>query len=174
MSDAGVMALLSIMSKIFKMLSHNFDEGSILQQLSVAFPNTINGFYIENGERVSSCCPHVPWPNHTFLSKRLPCNEILMKTVRGRSGTGNTTLTPFKSYPYQSLKNAIQRLVSRQGFLELCEHWRIRTAQIPEGILCDIYEGEVWQTLTSIDGVGFLEFKYNLCFMLNVDWFQYK
>ena len=201
-SDAGVMALLSILSKIFKMLSHNFDEGSILQQLSVAFPNTINGslrligldkdnftlyivcprcssvfpynsgFCIVNGQRVSNSCPHVPWPNHTFPSKRLPCDEILMKTLRGRSGTGNTTLTPFKTYPYQSLKNAIQRLVSRKGFLELCEHWRLRATKIPEGILCDIYEGEVWQTFTSIDGVGFLEFKYNLCFILNVDWFQ--
>ena len=59
-----------------------------------------------------------------------------MKTVRGRSGTGNATLTPFKSYPYQSLKNAIQGSVAT--VLELCEHWRIRSVQIPEGILCDI------------------------------------
>ena len=201
-SDAGVMALLSVLSKIFKMLSRNFDEGSILQQLAVALPTTLNGtmsligldkdnftlyivcprcssvfsydsgFSVTNGQRASNCCLHVPWPNHIFPSKRLRCGEILMKTVRGRCGTGNITLTPFKTYPYQSLKNAIQRLVSRKGFLELCEHWRLRTNKIPEEILCDVYEGDVWKTFTSVDGVGFLQFKHNLCFILNVDWFQ--
>ena len=69
-----------------------------------------SGFVIANGQRISNSCPHVPFPNHPVPSKRLPCGSILMKTVRGNSGTGNITLKPFQTYPYQSIGEEEQQI----------------------------------------------------------------
>lgn len=78
----------------------------------------------------------------------------------------------FRVFPYQSLKDALKILISRKGFLDHCEHWQTRGAKLPAGILGDIYEGAVWRDFFVVDGVSFLQSRYNLCFTLNVDWFQ--
>lgn len=91
-----------------------------------------------------------------------------MKTIRSRNG--NTSIQPFKVFPYQSLKDAIQRLILKDKFLDNCEHWRTRT--VAPGYLCDIYEGQTWLNFLSEIGSGFLQSRYNLCFTINLDWFQ--
>lgn len=71
--------------------------------------------------------------------------------------------------PYQSLKSSIQRLVSKQGFVENCEQWRSRTA--PSGYLCDIFDGSLWNEFNSTEK-NFLTHPYCYMLTLNVDWFQ--
>ena len=61
-------------------------------------------------------------------------------------------------------------MIERGNFLERCEHWRSRT--IEEGRLGDIYDGKVWKDLHNMSGRPFLEFPGNLCFSLNIDWFN--
>ena len=102
----------------------------------------------------------------TQPSKRLPCGVALMKTVRSR--TGNSYIQPLKVYPYQQLKSALQRLILRDKFLDICEHWRTRI--VPPGHLYDIYEGQTWQGFLSNN--DFFQSRYNLCLTIKVDWFQ--
>ena len=197
-SDAAVMALLSFLSKYFRLTSQNDNGESILQHLSLGIPQTLQGAYnmvgidknnftnfivcpqcnsvysedlsftIVDGCKVSNNCSHISWPNHAHSSKRVPCGAILMKSMRSRNGS--TTIQPFKIYPYHSLISAIQRLVVRDNFLKNIEHWRIRT--VPPGFLCDMYEGEMWKEFLGEDETGFLQSRYNLCLTINVDWFQ--
>ena len=82
-----------------------------------------------------------------------------MKTVKGRSGI--SILRPHKVFPYQSVKEAIKKLISRNGLLGNCEHCKTRQCTIPSGMLGAVYEVKVWQ-----------ESNYNLCLTINVDWFQ--
>lgn len=201
-SDAAVTALIFFLSKFFKLISRNCNEGDTLQQFSNAFPKTLKGamkligvsnenftqyivcplchsvynydfgYVIENNIRIPNCCIHVKMPNHPSAAYRQPCGVPLMKTVKGRGGSGNISLKPFRVFPYQSLKDALKILISRKGFLDHCEHWRTRGAKLPAGILGDIYEGAVWRDFFVVDGVSFLQSRYNLCFTLNVDWFQ--
>ena len=93
-----------------------------------------------------------------------------MKSGRGRSG--NLTIQPYKTYAYQSLKVAIANLVNRRGFLEKCEHWRARCDALPEGLLGDIYDAQIWRDFMTVDRVNFSRTRFNFCLGLNVDWFQ--
>ena len=124
-----------------------------------------SGFTLVNGLRISNNCSHVSWPNHSQPSRRRPCGAVLMKNIRNRSG--NNTIQPYKIFPYQSLIEAIQRLVLRDNFLNDIEHWRTRV--VPTGFLCDVYEGEIWNKFLTD---GFLQYRYNLCLTINTDWFQ--
>ena len=106
-------------------------------------------------------------PHHPHASRRRPCGAYLMKNGRGRSG--NFTIQPYKTFAYQSLKVAIGNLVNRRGFLEQCEHWRSRCAALPEGLLGDIYDAQIWKDLMTVDGINFSATRFNLCLGLNVD-----
>ena len=83
-------------------------------------------------------CKHKEFPSHPVSSFRKSCGVPLLRTLSRRNH-----FLPFKSYPYQSLKDAIVRLLKRVGFLEKCEHWRARTAI--EGYYGDVYDGRVWR-----------------------------
>ena len=195
-SDDAVTALLTFLSKFFNLTCHNLEEQSIFHHLSAGIPQTLHGafhmvgvnrdnfiyyivcqqcnsvftresgFMIVDGKQVPNTCPHVPWPNHSQPSKQLPCGAVLMKTIRSR--TDNTYIQPFKVYPYQSLKVALQRLILRDKLLDICEHWRTRI--VPPGYLYDIYDGQTWQDFLSDN--GFFQSMYNLCLTINIDWFQ--
>ena len=52
----------------------------------------------------------------------------------------------------------------------LCECWRKRA--VSENVFADVYDGEVWRELQYIDGSPYLAAPHNLCFMMNVDWFN--
>lgn len=191
--DAAVTALLSFLSKFFNLTCHDLEEQSIFRHLSTGIPQTLcgafhivgvnrdnfikyivcqhcdsvftweSGFMIVDGKQIPNTCPHVPWPNHSQLSQQLPCGMVLMKTIRSR--TGNTYIQPCKVYPYQSLKDALQRLILKSKFLDNCEHWKTRP--VTPGYLYDIYEGKTWQDFQHEN--GFLQSRYNLCLTINID-----
>ena len=198
-SDAPTVALLLFLCKYFDKLSHCYDG---LKEINNDIPKTLRGagkligltndhftqyivcqscdsvfnsdfgYVMEHGQKVPNKYPHIAMPNHPFPSQRHPCGSLLMRTIRGRGGHGNVMLRPNKVYPYQSLIGALTMLMSRDGFLDCCEHWRKRVNTMPSHVLADIYEGKVWSDFFVVDGVSFLQSPYNLCFTMNVDWFQ--
>ena len=64
-------------------------------------------------------------------------------------------------------------LLLQPGFLNLCEQWCENLVSVPS-VVCDVYGGKLWQEFMVVSGIPFLAIfcKYNLAFMLNVDWFQ--
>ena len=120
----------------------------------------------ESGQQVSKECSHVHFPNHPQVSRRKPCGTQLLKQIRTKSGY---VLSPIRVFPYKSLKKSIENLVKRKGFTKSCEMWRHR--KVPEGVACNIYDGEVWKWFNSNDGNNFLSSPGYLL-TLNVDWFE--
>ena len=43
---------------------------------------------------------------------------------------------------------------------------------VPEGILCDIYDGKIWKQFADSDETLFFSKPYHIGLMLNCDWFQ--
>ena len=84
----------------------------------------------------------------------------------------NIKLVPCKIYPYCSLKDSLTLLVSRPGFLDLCEHWRERSLKVPVNTLADVYEGQVWHDFNSQKYDNFLQCPGNLLLSLNFDFFH--
>ena len=146
-SDAGVGVLLLFVYHLLKLLG-----GTFHQQYLEAFPKSLSAarktilgdsalFYeyivcpkcnaiydydkcIEkaaDGSIISSKCQNVKFQNHQQHSQRLPCGATLLRTVK--IGVSNK-LKPYKIYAYNSLKNSVERLLKRPGFLEKCEKWR--------------------------------------------------
>ena len=97
----------------------------------------------------------------------MPCNEVLLKTVRTKKGI---SLQPFKVYPYPSIKSSLQVLAARPGFLHKCELWRNHPSYRQTPLLGDIYDGEVWKSFNS--SLEFLNSPFCYFLTLNVDWFQ--
>lgn len=185
------------MQKLFELLASNYD-GGVLHEICNGFPKTrsaallligINtnafiqyivcpkchavfdyefGFTKEGSNELPKQCPHVEMPNHPHALQRKLCSAYLMKTF----SKSMSKVRPFKLYAYQSLKDAMTNLVNRNHFLKLCDHWRNRCANLPEGYLGDIYDGNMWKQFQVVDGINFLGSSYNFCFTLNVDWFQ--
>ena len=88
-------------------------------------------------------CSYIRFPNHPHLSKRLPCNVQLIKTVRTSAGT--TSLYPRQLYCYHSIIDHLKDRVKSPGFFEKCEMWRSRNKE--EGVLMDIYDGMIFRIL---------------------------
>ena len=79
-------------------------------------------------------------------------------------------MSPIKVYPYKCLKKSIEKLVKREGFLENCEKWRKRI--VPEGFLCDIYDGALRKKFSSPEKQNFLCSPHYYLLSMNVDWFE--
>ena len=69
---------------------------------------------ISGSTRTSRKCPYVQFPNHNRQSCRHACGAPLLRTVKKNSAT---SFKPYKTYSYQSLKDAAARLLKRNGFL---------------------------------------------------------
>lgn len=126
-------------------------------------------FEVRFGKKISKHCEFVAFPNHIHRTQRTPCGALLLKEVRFQS---KVQLLARKVYPYRSLKDALTLLVSRPGFLSLCEHWRERAKNIPTNTLADVYDGKVWNDFTSEKYEYFLQSSGNLVLSLNFDFFQ--
>ena len=122
-----------------------------------------------NGQRNSKCCEFVAFPNHRYRHYRSMCGEMLLK--QSKIMGGNVKLIPRNTYPYYSLKNSLASLISRPGFVELCEHWRERAQNIPSDILADVYEGNVWKQFCE-EYNRFLQYPGNFLLLMNMDFFQ--
>jgi len=97
-----------------------------------------------NGVQLAKSCCHVKYPRHPHRSCRQPCNTEVLKTSVHKQ---QAILVPIKTYSYYPLHLSIQRLVSKPGFLNKCEQWRVRQHVMPSGYLGDIYDGHVWKNI---------------------------
>lgn len=122
----------------------------------------INHFGVKESKR----CKFISNPDHPHLSRRVPCGAVLLKKVKIKSGY---KLSPIKAYPYKPLRKSLEQLLKRKDFLQNCEKWRTRT--VPDGLMCDIYDGAVWKKF-SAEEQSFLSSPYCYLLTLNVDWFQ--
>ena len=122
----------------------------------------------EYGCEVSKCCTRVLYPNHTQISKRKACDEILMKKVKYKMH--KFCFKPIQTYCYLGIRAGITLLLNRPNFWENCNEWRRRTT--PTDTYVDIFDGQVWKDFQEYQGKAFLKELYNLALMLNVDWFQ--
>ncbi|SMN01974.1 hypothetical protein SPONN_281 [uncultured Candidatus Thioglobus sp.] len=104
----------------------------------------------------SSCISH---------RKRVP----LLRTIVTCKGT--TKYYPFLSYPYCSLISTLRSMLLRPGFLNLCEEWR-ECVLFEDSKLRDVYDGRIWREFMTVGGKPFLSTKFNLTFIINIDWFQ--
>lgn len=77
---------------------------------------------------------------------------------------------PHKLYCVSSIINQVESLLKRPGIPEMCEQWRLRNVE--EGVMADIYDGQIWKDFLCYKGKDFLNSPRNLAFRINVDWFQ--
>ena len=94
---------------------------------------TIDQCILINGE--SKHCSFVELPNHPHSSKRIPCNETLMKKIKKG---GKFKLITKKVYMYRSVITSLKNIAQRKGFLIKCDHWRNRNTG---DLMGDIYDG---------------------------------
>lgn len=114
-------------------------------------------------------CSYVRFPRHPHQNMRSKCGEKLMKAVK--TAKKNRILVPLKVFCYNSIIDTIKDLVQRPGILDIFSEWKLR--KIPEGVMCDIYDGELWKSfLYTADQEELLSSRYTLGLLLNVDWFQ--
>ncbi|XP_067230067.1 uncharacterized protein [Chanodichthys erythropterus] len=123
-----------------------------------------------DGTKVCKTCGHIPFYNHPHQRSALrkKCGSALLR--KAKYSNGKEYVDPIRSYCYKSVVQSLEELVKRPGFEEKCEEWRKR--KIPEGVLGDVYDGQIWQDYQYVNGEPFLAEPNNLALMLNVDWFQ--
>ena len=112
--------------------------------------------------------PFIAFPRHPHQQRRFPCGARLLSEVKLKSG--KSKYYPRKYYCYKTISESLASLCKRKGFLPACETWRLR--DIPEGMLCDIYDGQVWKDFQYVNEEPFLAVPHNLALMLNIDWFR--
>ena len=124
---------------------------------------------VRNGVKKAKVCCHVAFPSHPHTSQRTPCNSQLLKKVKTNKGH---SLVPLCVYPYYPLVKSLERLAAKPGFIQSCEKWRERNICVPNNILGDIYDGDIWKDFTSETKGRFLVSPHSYLLTLNVDWFQ--
>lgn len=187
-SDAGIAILILFIYNLLKMVS-SVANSNVIESWTNSFPKTLLSvrspvfhdsirydIYVacpkchslynfedcigKSGSRMNVVlCKHKEYPNHPVSHYRSACNTPLLRICK------HNKFYPYKSYPYQSLKSAITRLLKRVGFLEKCEMWRQRKSV--DGYVGDVYDGNVWKEF-----YPFLSNKYSWLVTMNIDWFQ--
>ena len=110
---------------------------------------------------VTKGCSCIPFPNHPYKSKRVPCNSPLLKSVELKSG--KSFFYPYKIYSYKSIKSSLEKLLLLPSFYN---RWKTQPND-SNGFLKDVYDGAIWKEFLPI-----LLTSFTLGFMLNIDWFQ--
>ena len=121
-----------------------------------------------SGQKHCKKCWYISFPNHTRMQQRTQCGGPLLNTVQLQSGS--TYFRPIKVFCYQSLRRSIALLFQQEHFLKAIQLWRKR--HVPDNIMGDVYDGNIWQTFTDNNGKCFVDDPCNLMVFLNVDWFQ--
>ena len=189
-SGRALAALLSFVGKFILVLAR-LSALPIVALLSSLFPSSLHrakklvgiskdsfSTYVVCGNcysiyRLSECmkddkiyprrCDNLAFPDHRLHHKRIPCNAPLFRKVI--LPQSDFKYYQINSYPFKSLKDALERLLLRPGFARKLEAWRQR--KVPNGYMCDIYDGMLWQ-----ENSDFFSNPRSLGFMLNLDWFQ--
>ena len=125
-------------------------------------------FEVNSGKRTPKVCSFIAFPRHPHQQWHFPCGARLLSEVKLKSG--KSKYYPRKYYCYKPISESLASLCKRKGFLPACETWRLR--DIPEGMLCDIYDGQVWKDFQYVNEEPFLVVPHNLALMLNIDWFR--
>ena len=122
---------------------------------------------VRNGKKESKLCDHNAFPNHPQERYRQPCGASLMKTVLSADGR-KQSLYPYKTFCYQSLKVALQRLLDRDSIRKALAR------KIEENADCyyDVYDGRVWREFKDKLGNPYFNDRRNLAGIFNIDWFQ--
>ena len=110
---------------------------------------------------------YVEFPNHPKKRRRSACGATLMKKVKYGAAY---KLVPVKMFLYNSVIEALKGIIRRNGFLQQCNAWK-EYAQ-SGGMLSDIMDGRVWKQFRFYNNRPFLDAPNNLCFALNIDWFN--
>ena len=180
-SDRGIQHILNLLSSLFCYISTI--SGKTLQ-LAADFPNTLysvkkqfnvkllkkycvcpschsiyDNIEIEeiSGNTISRKCSYIEFPSHPQRAHRTKCGTELMKRVR----VGNKyKLIPRMVY---SIRNSLEKLAARPGFLQSCESWR-NVMNTDCGFMTDGKLWNYWKAYLNVPG--------NLLVMLNVDWFR--
>ena len=197
-SDAGMAVLVLFMHHLFRLLS-SLVSSQYLSSLSNACPTSLysarkllgllDDQFIEyvvcptchsiyeysqcfkqdiQGRRFSKCCWYVRFPNHPIRQYRKECGTLLLESVQTR--TGGIILCPRKVFCYRPLHKSIAHLFQKKSFYESCQKWRQRV--VPDDLMGDVYDGEVWKSFKGVDQNNFVQNPYNLVLFMNVDWFQ--
>jgi hypothetical protein len=114
-------------------------------------------------------CKHVEFPNHTLRNKREPCGTELTKQISINKGYKRR---PKMLFPLPSLKMQITTLYQRPEFEKQLKKWTNRHVN---GLITDIYDGEIWKTFPDDQSSPFFTPETadsHLGIMLNLDWFQ--
>jgi len=112
-------------------------------------------------------CSFIAFRNHPHASRRQPCGHRLVKEVITKT---SKKFYPLKCYCYNSVRDSLQSLLQNNNLINECEMWRDRT--IPDGMLADVYDGQVWKDFQTYKGRPFLSMPHNIGLLLNCDWFQ--
>ena len=115
----------------------------------------------------SVLCKHIQFPYHTQQRFRMPCNTVLMNSIR--KGGSKQAFRARKTYCYYGIKAALTHLLNRPTFLTTCNSWKKRrgTGTLME----DFIDGKVWLEETEkLANNG--NFDNILGFLINIDWFQ--
>lgn len=118
----------------------------------------------KHGTVIPMRCSNILFP----LGKAKHCNTKLVNKVILKNGI--TRFYPLKVYCWKSIISQLESILQREGFPDLCEHWRSR--QVKELVLSDMYDGEVWKNFEWHDGTHFFDQERHYGLILNVDWFQ--
>jgi hypothetical protein len=118
-------------------------------------------------------CKFVEFPNHPMKKYRAECGAELLKNIPVTNGY---VKRPHMVFPMPDLKSQVFAMYQRPGFEQNLTKWAHR--HVDENTFADIYDGEIWKTFPSSDGLeGSLFFTpefadTNLGIIINLDWFQ--
>ena len=88
---------------------------------------------------------------HSHKTRRVRCNTVLLKKIKYGS---SYKYTPKKLYLYNGVKNGLETLLLRDGFLRSCNHWRNSTRT--DDCLTDVMDGQIWKEFMFVNGRPFL------------------
>ena len=186
-SDAAIAGILKILSLFFVVLGRMYPQ---FFDIADTFPTTLYRLHGFLGTKSASiiryvCCPNCHEVYHysdciklcgtkqtsekcTRKTGLRTCGTLLLKPIQ--STTGRLVLCPIKTYCYMPIKNSLQQLLNRPGFQESCESWRTRN--VTEGVMSDVYDGNIWKEFQQFKGKPFLSQPFTYGLMLNIDWFK--
>lgn len=117
----------------------------------------------------SKCCSYQAFPNHRQCRMRAACTTPLLKSVELASQ--RKILHPFMTYCYFVLECSLQFLLLIPGLALACERGEVG-AQLHEGVMEDVHDGNIWKEFQVYGDRPFLSNPFAFGLMMNIDWFQ--
>ena len=119
---------------------------------------------MEKNRQVAKMCSNT----YYFRGRKKTCNATMLTRVTLQNG--KTCFYPIKYYCANSIIEELEKFLLRNNFASNCELWRKR--EVAEGLLPDVYDGNLWKEFQTVNRTFFLEKPRNYDFMLNFDFFQ--